>query len=129
MSGEPCACTCGLLGCASRPGRTVRMGVTVHGSESGYRYGCRCAPCTTAMTKATVEQQRQVNLLTLRTATHHREPWTGPQLEIALRGDLSAREAALMLGRSRQAVKHIRAKGKSDPKYVNLAGVPKPEGP
>lgn len=37
-------------------------------------------------------------------ADHHAEPWEACELEVALRGDLTAKEAALMLGRTYGAV-------------------------
>lgn len=60
---------------------------------------------------------------TLGRATHNWEDWTGPQVEIAIREDLTAKEAALMLGRTLSAVMHIRRLHKVDPRKQSLAGV------
>lgn len=58
---------------------------------------------------------------------HHREPWTGPELEIAARSDLSTREVAEMLGRTYLAVKQARYLLKiGDPRLSKLAGLNKP---
>lgn len=49
--------------------------------------------------------------------------WTGPELEMASRTDLTARQVAQMLGRTFYAVRHMRKKLRIDPRYINLAGV------
>lgn len=51
--------------------------------------------------------------------------WTGPDMEIALRADLTVQEAAKMLGRTYAAVKMMRHRCKSDPKYAAVVGAPK----
>lgn len=50
-------------------------------------------------------------------------PWTGPELEIAARKDLTATQVARMIGRSPNAVQKIRTKLRRDPRKVLLAGV------
>lgn len=49
--------------------------------------------------------------------------WTGPELEIVARTDLTAREAAVMLGRTLYAVKHQRKAIRNDPRKARLADV------
>lgn len=44
------------------------------------------------------------------------QPWTGPELEIAARSDLSAKQAAQMTGRSVNAVYRIRTALRRDPR-------------
>jgi len=66
------------------------------------------------------EAKRQAD--TLATASRHGEQWTGPQLEIALRDDLTAFEAAKILGRSHIAVRNIRRRSRLDPRVSALAG-------
>jgi hypothetical protein len=51
------------------------------------------------------------------------EIWTGPDLEIATRGDLSAGEAAKMLGRTLAGVMWARKATEIDPRKTSLAGV------
>jgi hypothetical protein len=60
---------------------------------------------------------------TLQNASNHRKEWTGPELEIA--GDLSrtAREVALMLGRTINSVRHIRRALRDDPRKIKVAGI------
>ena len=57
------------------------------------------------------------------TARHHHQEWTGPQLELAARGDLTAQQIAVMTGRTRYAVNSARRRLRSDPRYQNLAGL------
>lgn len=60
---------------------------------------------------------------TLPTAHHHGYQWTGPELEVALRNDLTTREKAKILGRSYAATNTARQKALHDPKWVRVAGV------
>jgi hypothetical protein len=56
-------------------------------------------------------------------ATHRYQPWTGPQLELAMRYDLTAKEIALMTGRTHSAVQSMRARlRREDPTTLVLAG-------
>lgn len=60
-------------------------------------------------------------------ATNYGKEWTGPELEIAARDDLSARDAAQMLGRTYAAVVNQRRKLRAgDPKKSTLAGLRRP---
>lgn len=68
--------------------------------------------------------RKQANSLTLDTAHNHGKMWTGPELEIVARDDLSARQVAVMLGRTLYAVKHARQALKDDPRKIKLAQVP-----
>ena len=49
--------------------------------------------------------------------------WSGPELELALREDMNVQELATLLGRSYLAVVKARQRARTDPKYINLAGV------
>jgi hypothetical protein len=51
--------------------------------------------------------------------------WTGPELEIALRDDLTAAEVAEMLGRSLQAVHTVRWRATTEPRVRDLLGQPR----
>lgn len=66
-----------------------------------------------------VEQQRE----TSEDARNHKKEWTGPELEIAARDDLSTREAAEKLGRTYISVETMRRKLKRDPRKARLAGL------
>lgn len=60
---------------------------------------------------------------TLSHATNCYKQWTGPELEIAARDDLTVTEAALMLGRTWKAVRVMRSKLRTDPRKIQLAGL------
>ena len=61
--------------------------------------------------------------LTLPHATHHKQEWTGAELEVADRRHLSGTEAALMLGRTAKAVHHARARiDARDPRTLSKLG-------
>jgi hypothetical protein len=66
------------------------------------------------------------NAVTLDNARHHREVWTGPQLEIAAREDLTAKQIAAMTGRTMHAVYYMRRRLRDDPKIIWLAGLDDP---
>ena len=60
---------------------------------------------------------------TVSTATNARKVWTGPELELLGRDDLSHAQMARMLGRSLYAVRHkLRKLNAGDPKVTRLAG-------
>lgn len=71
--------------------------------------------------RGTVNRKRTNDALT-DTATNHRKEWTGPELEIIARPDLSASQAAKLLGRTLYAVKHMRRKLMVDPRKIRVAG-------
>jgi hypothetical protein len=66
---------------------------------------------------------KRANDVTAASARNWNKQWTGPELEIAARDDLSARQVALMLGRTLYAVKHMRRQLRIDPRKINLAAV------
>ncbi len=51
-------------------------------------------------------------------ADHHAEPWEVHELEVAFRGDLTAKEAALMLGRTYAAVTGARRRYRQQVVYL-----------
>lgn len=128
-----------------RAGNQIPEHVT-HGTLTCYRnWGCRCDPCTNANTLASrpayerwlerhpgrlneLERRsyRSRQARTLEMATRYGYQWTGPELEIAGRPDLSAYEVARMLRRTYAAVRHMRRKLREDPKIINLAGLARP---
>lgn len=116
-----------------------------HGLGGYSNYGCRCEVCSesykvwrsdnpgkryhvthpeeeaAAARRKVADWQRQ----TLEGATRYGYQWTGPELEVAARPDLTAREAALLIGRTYASVKNVRKKLKTDPKTINVAGIPR----
>lgn len=115
MSDESCQCACGLRGCVSLAGRQ-------HGFAATYRDGCRCSECTAAATDSTTRRHKLRNAKSRDTATRSGQQWTGPELDIAMRDDLTATQAAAMLGRTIRAVENARHLCRYDPKYINLLG-------
>lgn len=96
-----------------------------HGTSNGYdNYGCRCSDCKDAHATRVSRSVAKVNSETLGEATKHRQQWTGPELELLVtRTDLTLRELAKSLGRSRHAVASARRRALKEPKYINVAGV------
>lgn len=82
----------------------------------------RCHGCSIATVRRNA-QRRQAE--TLERATNHGKQWTGPEMEMVLRGDMSVQQLALALGRTRHAVRYIKRQliEKHDPRYVNVAGM------
>lgn len=105
---EHCECTCGKPGCASRPGRINRAGLTVHGTPDGYNRGCRCDECRAAASVKKSARFARRNAKTREQATNHGGRWTEAELVTAARADLTDYEAAQLLGRTMQAVKRAR---------------------
>jgi hypothetical protein len=113
-----------------------------HGLDGYVNWNCRCEVCRRAHTSAVepaAKRWRKRNRQaigerdsrrfataqeqTRETASRHYCQWTGPELELAAREDLSAREVAVMIGRTLAAVQYMRRRLKDDPKTVNLAGI------
>lgn len=63
---------------------------------------------------------------TLDHAANHGKEWTGPELKMAARHDLTAVEIALQLGRTYKAVTTMRHKLRTDPRKTRLAGTAEP---
>lgn len=66
---------------------------------------------------------RSANAQSRSRAHRHGYEWTGPELEVAGRTDLTAKQAATILGRTIAAVNTARAKLKDHPREINLAGL------
>jgi len=81
-----------------------------------------------ALRKRGDRNRARTNSRTAETATNLGKQWTGPELEIAARSDLTAQEVALMLGRTLYAVKHARRKLK-EPKWAEVAGLSREVAP
>jgi hypothetical protein len=69
---------------------------------------------------------KRANVASRGQAARHRYPWTGPELEIAARTDLTAAQVAALLGRTIVAVRHARVKLRTDPKTIMHAGLDDP---
>jgi hypothetical protein len=60
---------------------------------------------------------------TLPNASQHHKEWTGPDLEMVLRQDLTVREIALRLGRTFAATAMARHRARHDPDWVEFVGM------
>lgn len=95
----------------------------------GYRRK-RCRECVMRLkTPAQRERRRAMSAAadaqtqrTTHPADHRGEQWTGPDLELALREDLTARQVALLIGRTYYAVQTARHKARTDPKWIAVVG-------
>jgi hypothetical protein len=76
--------------------------------------------------EAARRQKARDNAVTIDSARHHREMWTGPQLEIAAREDLTAKQVAVMTGRTLHAVNNARSRLREDPEIISVAGLDDP---
>lgn len=121
---DHCRCECGKPGCVSRTQRYSSL-TLVHGLASTYGDGCRCDPCKEAHATKTTAQKVRANRESLAGAKRNGLQWTSAELEIATRPDLTAREAAKLLGRTFQAVRNVRGKCRNDPKFIALLGAPR----
>lgn len=68
-----------------------------------------------------LEERKRSNDLSRDVARNHAKQWTGPQLEIAARLDLTDADVAAMTGRTVRAVETIRGRLKDDPRLQSMA--------
>ena len=95
----------------------VLRGEIVH-ERGGSIPGCPCGTCRSSLTR-----KMKANNDLSRTAAHHNGyVWTGPELEIASRSDLTIAEIAGMLGRTFAAVATRRQLLQVDPRQYALLG-------
>lgn len=86
---------------AERERRRQRPVTAEHGTTLAYQQGCPCDECAEAMRRYLLERNEK----TRAGATHHRQPWTGADAEVAYtRTDLTITQRAEMLGRTYSAV-------------------------
>jgi len=133
-----------------RKSRLSRSAQIPHGTLSGYNsWGCRCEKCRACSYAYELANRGQINTRTRRWA-HANRPrvnetqrkskkkmvdklsdaarsrgnvWTGPELEIVARTDLSVSQQAAMLGRTYYGVMNMRRQLRVNPKVIDLAGV------
>lgn len=93
-----------------------------HGLTGRLNYLCKCEVCMAAGREASMRWQKERNAELLGQAKRHNAQWTGPELEIAAREDLSASQVAEMLGRTLWAVMTMRKRMRVEPSQQWLAG-------
>lgn len=100
-------------------------GIIPHGTPSGYTaWSCRCTACREAFHAAYGPKIVTRNAASRQQAKNHGKMWTGPELELLARSELTVDYLAEHLGRSRFAVQHQRLRVRSEPVTVWLAGLP-----
>lgn len=90
--------------------RAGRVEDVPHGTQSGFRFwACRCDDCKDAMRKRQRRRRRTYarQQRSRQEAHRHGYEWTGPELEIVVRPNLSTAQKARMLGRTIMAVRHM----------------------
>lgn len=84
------------------------------------KQGFTCADCHARLTREWAEGNQRDSLSS---AVSRGNQWTGPELELLLRDDLSNQELALMLGRTHYTISVMKSKVRNHPKYQAAAGV------
>lgn len=92
------------------------------GTNAKFRRGCTCEPCRKASIQYGVACRARVNDESIPQARRRNYQWTGPELELIARNDLSAEEVAGMIGRTILGVKSMRWKLSREPTPQWLAG-------
>lgn len=94
-----------------------------HGVGGYLNWGCRCDVCVAAHSAQCMEYQRRTNEESMAGATKRGQVWTGPELEVAARSELTAIEVAQILGRTVSGVRSVRSRLKKEPELQLLAGL------
>lgn len=98
-----------------------------HGTASGFYYwGCHCGECFKASQAEAARRKAidgDLNNQTRETARRYGDQWTGPELELLARTDLTLKEKAVMLGRTWYAVRTMRTRLRVEPMLDHVAGV------
>lgn len=100
----------------------VRSGKGTH-PLGGWNSECPCESCRQMHKAVSLARYREMQRETVPAASRNGYEWTGPELEIVARGDLTVREAALLLGRTYAAVASVRERLRTDPRKARLAGL------
>lgn len=96
----------------------------LHGIVGGFwmQRECECTLCTKA--RAIIRQEaRSKNEATQEMASNKGKEWTGPELEIVARNDLTAKEKAAMLKRTLYSVQAAVHRAQHDPAWIEGFGV------
>lgn len=129
--GKACAtnygCKCAVCSEAVRAynvelGKRVRAGKVQHRGE-GRSSGCPCESCRKFHREYQGKWSRRQNSQSQVTATRAGYMWTGAEMEIASRSDLTVKQLAEMLGRSIASVNAMRARiARAEPKVIEMLG-------
>lgn len=105
--------------------RAAEIEPTIHGTSMGrVDFGCKCDACMKAQNRYYRSFARKRQKESIAGARRCGYIWTGPELELLERRDLTHADIAAMLGRTYVAVKSMRHRlNRGDPKLTWLAGV------
>lgn len=93
----------------------------VHELQRGEQWRSNIAAHRKMRQRVSAEKSKErIQDRTRQAATRHRYQWTGPELELANRSELKAREVAEMTGRTLKAVKSMRKRLRDEPKLQAL---------
>lgn len=81
--------------------------------------GCRCSWCTARRARE-ARTAKKANDLSRDAAFRHGEQWTGTQLEIVSRDDLTLDQIATITGRTRHAVQNARQRLRNEPEFRGI---------
>lgn len=104
--------TCGEL----RPGRAFKDYRNVERDHRGGRYGRECRRCE----ERRGQRAKRINDSMPQPRKNYQ--WTGPELEVIERDDLTARQAGAMIGRSVYAVRTMQFRVKREVKLQRVLG-------
>lgn len=71
-----------------------------HGTQTAYSAGCRCDVCVETYKRLAATRWQRMNRATQEGAHRKGYEWTGPELEVLTRCDLTQPQKAAMLGRT-----------------------------
>lgn len=101
-----------------------------HGTIGGrLNYQCKCEQCQDTHRRTVQAWQAKTNTALRAAARRHGNQWTGPELELASREDLSSRQVGEMIGRTLWAVATMRRRLTKEPKQILVAGVARSRRP
>jgi len=98
-----------------------------HGVDGFNNYNCRCDICREGKRAESADYIRRAQAESLPGAKKRGQEWTGPELELAARKDLTAKQVAAMVGRTVSGVRNVRSRFSKEPQLRALAGISDPE--
>lgn len=93
-----------------------------HGLSGYSNYDCRCKVCDAAGKESNQRIVKKLQDATVDTAVNWGKEWTGPELEVLTRTDMTISEMAKALGRTYKGVAGMKRKMNDHPREQWLAG-------
>lgn len=135
MEGYSQGCQCERCTRANREhGRDVKRQLATkdpaeipHGLGGYNNYSCRCVICRAAGAVRNADGPKDYAMkaqrATLNRAHRRGQQWTGPEMELLARQDITARQIAEMLGRTYASVSTMRWRLNREPMLDHVAGI------